>query len=234
MDGYSAKQVRDAEVSLIAAGIPLMERSGTALAKAIAQLLVERPQGYQIVLMLVGGGNNGGDALYAAAELASRGVEVQLIPVRGKVHEEAMRVALEGGARLLVPVDASEDDVVATIEEAVPHVSLVVDGILGTGSVGRGALAGTPRAAVKALLRAFDAGADCAVVAVDIPSGTDPDTGDVHDSVVLPADTTVTFGVCKAGLLTELGRRYAGRIMVADIGLLPQLEGVEPLIRTVG
>ena len=69
------------------------------------------------------------------------------------------------------------------------------------------------------------------VVAVDQPSGIGTDDGSVPDPAVLPADVTVTFGALKAGLLLSPGAELAGRIVLVDIGLGPELEGVEPLLR---
>jgi NAD(P)H-hydrate epimerase len=66
------------------------------------------------------------------------------------------------------------------------------------------------------------------VVAVDIPSGIGPDDGTVPDPTVLPADLTVTFGAVKAGLLLEPGSRYAGRVVLVDLGLGPHLG--EPVV----
>lgn len=61
------------------------------------------------------------------------------------------------------------------------------------------------------------------VVAVDLPSGVHPDTGEVPDETVLPAEVTVTFGAAKTGLLREPASEYVGRLVVADIGLGPEL-----------
>jgi NAD(P)H-hydrate repair Nnr-like enzyme with NAD(P)H-hydrate epimerase domain len=69
------------------------------------------------------------------------------------------------------------------------------------------------------------------VVAVDLPSGIGPSDGRVPDPAVLPADVTVTFGALKAGLLLEPARSLAGRVILIDIGLGPELEGVEPVLR---
>ena len=66
------------------------------------------------------------------------------------------------------------------------------------------------------------------VVAVDLPSGIDPDTGAVPDGPVLRADLTVTFGAIKAGLLLTPGSELAGRVRLVDIGL--DLTGVEPVV----
>lgn len=88
---------------------------------------------------------------------------------------------------------------------------VIVDGILGIGA--RGALRGQGRDAVTAL-----PSASAVVIAVDLPSGLDADTG-AADDAVLAAATTVTFGAVKAGLARGEGPRLSGRIVLVDIGL---------------
>ena len=203
--GYSADQVRAAEAPLLAAGVPLMARAAAGLAAAIRELAPER------VLLLVGSGDNGGDALFAGAELARDGVTVQILRTGERVHGAGLRAALDAGA---VPVDSVPDE-----------LDVVVDGILGIGAGAGSALRGRARTTVEAVLtRAQRA----RVVAVDIPSGVDPDEGTVTDAVVLPADLTVTFGAVKAGLLLGAGAELAGRVSLIEIGL--DLTGVTPLV----
>lgn len=205
MKGYLAQQVRDAEAPLLAQGVPLMRRAATALA---AQL---RRPGVRRVLLLVGTGDNGGDALYAGAELASEGVDVAIIPAGDRMHEEALAEALARGAHV---------EPRSRTAELVDSVDVVVDGLVGTGS--SGALRG---GALELVIAA--AGTSTPVVAADIPSGIDPDTGALPGPA-LPAALTVTFGACKAGLLLQPARAVAGRILLVDIGL--DLTGVEPVI----
>lgn len=231
MDGYTAAQVQAAEKPLLEAGVPLMQRASAALAETLLSLLAERHQAHGPALILVGAGNNGGDSLFAAANLASDGVEVAILPVMGRVHEDGMAAAVASGAKVLVAPGAPRAEVVAAAREMLPGVAVVVDGMLGTGSAGQAALRGTARAVVEAALETQAEGATFAVIAVDIPSGLDSDTGFAADEVVLPADTTVTFGVYKAGLLVEDGPSLAGNLVLADIGLFPQVEGVEPAVR---
>lgn len=211
--GWSAAQVRAAEQPLLEAGEPLMRRAAVALAAELRGFAPRR------VLLLVGAGSNGGDALFAGAELAAEGAEVVVIPVADRMHSGGEAAARAAGVRF-----AGIDDAAAQVRSA----DVVVDGILGTGSAG--ALRGGARDAVTAILPVIEAAAPRpAVVAVDLPSGIGPDDGSVSDGVVLPADVTVTFGVEKAGLLLEPGRRYAGRVVLVDLGLDPFLAG-EPLV----
>ncbi|WP_309064907.1 NAD(P)H-hydrate epimerase [Microbacterium sp.] len=191
---FSAEQVRAAEAPLLAAGVPLMRRAAHALAEVIGEY---EPKN---ILVLAGAGDNGGDALFAAAELASRGVQVDVLRTSTRIHEEALAAAIDAGARV-VPLD--ELDPAA--------YNLVVDGILGIGA--RGGLRGTAREAVEALLPHGPR-----VIAVDLPSGLDPDTGEAN-SAVLHADTTVTFGGVKVGLTRADGPRLAGRIELVRLGL---------------
>lgn len=228
MDGYSSQQIRAAEAPLLAAGVPLMARAARALADIVWQLLAEANASTGPVLVLVGSGNNGGDALFAAAHLAERGVAVTILPTGRHIHEAGLQAAVEAGARLALTPGASVDAVAAAAARAAEDTVLVIDGILGTGSAGRAALAGASKAATRALGDAARTGR-LRVVAVDIPSGLDPDSGEA-DASVLPATTTVTFGACKAGLLRGDGPAVAGDVRVIDIGLASVLAQVTPTI----
>lgn len=191
---FIAAQVRAAEAPLLAAGVPLMRRAAAALAEVIAERIPER------MLVLAGPGDNGGDALFAAADIAARGVPVDILRTSDRVHEKALQTAMGAGAHgiRLADLDPAAYDV-------------IVDGILGIGA--RGGLRGPARHAVTALLSA-----SAVVIAVDLPSGLDADTG-VADDAVLAAATTVTFGAVKAGLTRGEGPRLSGRVVLVDIGL---------------
>jgi NAD(P)H-hydrate repair Nnr-like enzyme with NAD(P)H-hydrate epimerase domain len=129
---------------------------------------------------------------------------------------------------VVVQVADAADPVAAAVEAAM-EAGVIVDGILGTGAHSSPALRGLAHDVV-ASLRPLAASPRRRVVAVDLPSGVDPDTGEVPDETVLPADATATFGAYKAGLLREPAASYAGRIVLVDIGLGPDLESVTPLI----
>lgn len=191
---FTAAQVRAAEAPLLEAGVPLMRRAAHALAGVIAEQHPTR------MLVLAGAGDNGGDALFAAAEVAASGIRVDVLRTADRVHEDALAAALEAGA---VVVGLEEVDAAA--------YDLVVDGILGIGA--RGGLRGRARDAVEALLPARPR-----VVAVDLPSGLDPDSGEAG-GIVLPAATTVTFGAVKAGLARGKGPALSGRVVLVRLGL---------------
>ena len=208
--GYSAEQMRAAEAPHLAAGVPLMQRAAAGLAAEIRTTSPSR------VLLLVGSGNNGADALYAGAELAAENVEVAILTMGARVNREAMTAAVAAGARVVGEVASGFD--------------VIVDGILGTGTSANPALRGDARRIVGEILPLLSVHPHPLVVAVDIPSGIDPNDGSVPDPVVLPADVTVTFGGYKAGLLLEPASRLAGRVILIDIGLGPDLEALTPLV----
>lgn len=205
---YTAAQVQAAEAPLLAAGEPLMLRASAALARIV---LEEISAEQSRVLVLAGGGNNGGDALFAGAELAAAGVAVDLALVGRTAHEAGRAAAVAAGARIVDAATAADGS----------H-DVVVDGVLGIGTQGAPALRGLARDVVTALLPAVRAGRT-RVIAVDLPSGLHPDEGTTVDDAVLPADVTVTFGGVKAGLVRAEGPSLAGRVVLVDIGLDPML-----------
>ncbi|MFE7928108.1 NAD(P)H-hydrate dehydratase [Streptomyces sp. NPDC057456] len=200
---YRVETVRSAERALMAR-VPegaLMQRAAAGLAAACADLL-GRVYGRRVVL-LVGSGDNGGDALYAGARLARRGAGVTAVLLApGRTHAAGLAALRRAGGRAIAPTGA---------EDVVRRADLVLDGIVGIG--GKGGL--RPDAAA---LAAIVAEARAAVVAVDLPSGVDADTGEVHGSAIR-ADLTVTFGTHKPGLLVDPAREYAGSVRLVDIGL---------------
>jgi len=197
---HTVEQVRAAEAQLMAR-LPegaLMLRAAAGLARRCVELLGS-VYGARVVL-LVGSGNNGGDALYAGARLAGRGARVDAVLTGERAHDAALAAFRAAGGR--VGADA---------EELLAAAELVIDGILGIG--GSGGLRG-PAVRLAELAKASDA----SVVAVDIPSGVDADSGRV-DGPALRADVTVTFGARKPGLVVSPGASYAGLVEYVDIGL---------------
>ncbi|MFF7448491.1 MULTISPECIES: NAD(P)H-hydrate dehydratase [unclassified Streptomyces] len=211
---YSVETVRAAERELMAR-LPegaLMQRAAAGLAAACADLL-GRVYGRRIVL-LVGSGDNGGDALYAGARLARRGAGVTAVLLTPERAHAGGLAALRRAGGAVTGAGGAK----ALIERA----DLVLDGVVGIG--GRGGL----RPDAAALASAAEA-SRAAVVAVDLPSGVDADTGEVRGAAIR-ADLTVTFGTHKPGLLVDPAREYAGSVRLVDIGLaLPAEAELEAL-----
>jgi hydroxyethylthiazole kinase-like uncharacterized protein yjeF len=158
------------------------------------------------VVLLVGSGNNGGDALWAGALLAARGCRVDAVCLSDRVHPEGADALRRAGGRRHAWAD-DED----TVRSLIVDADVVVDGILGIGGSG-----GLRPEAADLVAAVDDAGV--MVVAVDLPSGVDADTGAVAGTAVT-ADVTVTFGAVKPGLLVAPGRYHSGVVQLVDIGL---------------
>lgn len=204
---HTVTQVRAAEAALMAT-VPdgtLMQRAAAGLAHAVLDLL--GPAYGRRVLLLVGSGANGGDALYAGVALVRRGCAVEAVLLSpGHTHPTGLAALLAAGGR------------VVEVGEATPP-AVVVDGIVGIG--GDGPL----RPAAAAALAAFGG---VPVVAVDVPSGVGVDTGEVRGSHVRAA-VTVTFGTHKVAHLVDPAATACGVVHLVDIGLALPPAAVEAL-----
>lgn len=203
---HTVEQVRTAEAELMArlpAGT-LMQRAAAGLAYAVIDLLGEAYG--RRVLLLVGSGDNGGDALYAGAMLARRGVRVEAWLLSEQAHAAGVAALKAAGGRLTT--DPQRPD-------------LVIDGIVGIG--GRPGLRDNAQAALRAV-------EGVPVVAVDVPSGVDVDTGEL-DGPHVEAAVTVTFGTHKIAHLVDPAAAACGAVHLVDIGLdLPgaPVEALQP------
>jgi hydroxyethylthiazole kinase-like uncharacterized protein yjeF len=208
---YPIEQVRAAEAALMAR-LPegqLMQRAAHGLATQCAGLLGS-VYGARVAL-LVGAGNNGGDALYAGAGLARRGARVTALMLDAdRAHVGGLAALRQSGGRIAGPQP-----------DALTGADLVIDGVLGIG--GRGGLRG-------AAAELAEAAAKLPTVAVDLPSGVDADTGAVRGPAIR-ADVTVAFGALKPGLVVGAGAEHAGQVRLVDIGLRPELP--EPTTRVL-
>jgi hydroxyethylthiazole kinase-like uncharacterized protein yjeF len=205
---HQVHKVRAAEQALMAQVPPgtLMQRAAAGLASVSAGLISKVP-GSRVVI-LAGSGDNGGDALFAGARLAGRGAVVLAVTAGSRVHEQGAAALRAAGGR----VAGADDDAVPA---AIGAADLILDGLLGIG--GRGGLR-EPQASLAGLAALSPA----VVVAVDLPSGVDADTG-VVEGPAIQADVTVTFGTLKPGLLIDPGAGHAGVVELIDIGLGPYL-----------
>jgi ADP-dependent NAD(P)H-hydrate dehydratase / NAD(P)H-hydrate epimerase len=208
-NAHCVETIRAAEHALMAQLRPgtLMQRAATGLA-AVCAGLVSRVYGSRIVV-LAGSGDNGGDALHAGARLARRGARVVAVAAGSRVHAEGADALRAAGGRV---IGADDQGLPALIGAA----DLVLDGLLGIG--GRGGLRETQADLAELTARATKP----QVVAVDLPSGINADTGEVTGAA-MRADVTVTFGTWKPGLLIDPGAAHAGVVEVIDIGLRPYL-----------
>lgn len=217
ISAYTGTQIRAAEQLLLTSGMGgvLMHRASYGLANAVIQELKARGRRLYgaSVAVLVGKGNNGGDGLFAASFLATRGMRTTAVLTAGTAHTEARAAFERAGGRVHLLTESNASRLAAHVASA----DVVIDAILGTGA--QGGLRGAAAELVRGLLTQIRPEL---VVACDIPSGVDADTGEAHGPV-LSADLTVTFGAAKVGLLADPGADHAGRVHVVPIGIEEEL-----------
>lgn len=208
---WTAQQIREAEEVLLdrLPSAVLMRRAAHGLALGVRRFLGERhgrTTGRRLTV-LVGAGNNGGDALWAGAELRRAGLAVTAVLLApDRAHAAGLAAFRRARGRVLAGEDPGA-------RAAVTDADVVVDGIVGIS--GKGAL----REPAGALAEAARAAA-VPIVAVDLPSGVDADTG-TTDGAAVDAALTVTFGALKP--VHVLARPRCGDIVLVDIGLGPHL-----------
>jgi hydroxyethylthiazole kinase-like uncharacterized protein yjeF len=210
MEVLTTAEMQRADRLTIAEGTPgfaLMMGAGQAVAEAAMDLVEQGP-----IVVVAGGGNNGGDGFVAAAELAARGREVSVILL-------CERDSLQGDAALAAK--GWKYPVLPFNPQAIGKPALIIDALFGAGL--NRAVKGEPYDMIEAI------NANGApVLAVDLPSGINADTGAVM-GIAVRAIETVTFFRRKPGHLLLPGRIYCGRVRVADIGIAPHvLEEIRP------
>ena len=207
MRAYRVDKIRRIEERAIAVeGVDtLMQRAAAAVAASASELLESESGGRygRRVMIMVGAGNNGGDALFAGVRLARRGTRVTAIRCLGAPHAAGLAALLIAGGRVINLDDHHVADLKA--------YDLIIDGILGIG--GR---PGLPEPVAR-LVQSVEA-QGIPTIAVDLPSGVAADTGAVPGTAV-QATRTVTFGERKPCHLLQPALSRCGAISVVDIGL---------------
>ncbi len=191
-------EMRDAEAAAVSAGASwrdLMERAGGAVAALAARIGAGRP-----ITVLAGPGNNGGDGYVAAQRLRDAGAQVRLVALEPPRTELARAVAADFGG-----------DVEGADAAPAPH-ALIVDALFGTG------FRGDSPAAYTDLLRLFGE-AGWRMLAVDVPSGVDAETGRGGG---VTADVTLALGALKPAHLLQPSASRCGSVVAGDIGVTAQ------------
>jgi hydroxyethylthiazole kinase-like uncharacterized protein yjeF len=207
---YSVAEIRSIEQAAHAALPPgtLMQRAGQAAAE-LAIALTGAPQNLAKLLVFAGPGNNGGDALETAYLLAQAGLRVSVL-----LYADPAKYPWDAQQSLRRAINSAADfPDTARLSEITSHDwSLVIDGLFGIGLARP--ISGNMRAAVEAINALA-----CPVLALDVPSGLNADTGNIvgEDGVAVQATHTITFIGNKPGLHTAYGRDYAGAVEVAAL-----------------
>ncbi len=209
----TSAEMKDLEAEADARGLTyaeMMRRAGEAVARTVDDEL----NGSGLVVALVGPGNNGGDALVAAAELHEAGLEVRAyIWKRSMDGDELVGELLLRDVSL---VQADDDPRGEALMDWLESANAVIDGLLGTG-VSR-PIAGRLGKILAALGEAASTPEPPVIVAVDMATGLNPDDGSV-DPTTVPADITVTFGLPKVGQYLFPAAAYVGELVHDSIGI---------------
>lgn len=197
-------------------GIPavvLMENAGRSCAELIEKK-IPNVAGVKVCIFC-GTGNNGGDGYVIARHLLNKGYNVVVVVAgdRNKIKGEAKTNLDVLGAmgQAIGQVNPADADIADQIRTLTLDAGLIVDSLFGTGLEGR------LRGGFQELIEAINA-QNCPVLAVDIPSGLDCDTGRPLGAAV-KADYTVTFVAVKKGYSNPEAARYTGDIFIASIGI---------------
>ncbi len=214
------RQMKQLEQECAGRGIPtslLMENAGRAVAEAVGNILGGAGR---TVLVLVGPGNNGGDGLVAARYLHDRGNNVCVYLLQPRSPDDPnLALVLE---RHVEMVEAGQDGGLVRLGERLRSADAVLDAVFGTGM--RRTISGSTAGVLVRVGEEKVRRRKMSIVALDVPSGMDADTG-AADPTCLYADVTVVLGYPKPGLFNVPGADRVGRISVVDIGIPPGLDG---------
>ena len=220
----TSQQMREIEMRSEQAGVStdaLMETAGLQVARRVRDHVghVGHLAGVPISI-LVGPGNNGGDGLVTARHLHAWGARVTVyLCLDRRTPDPKLELVRE---RDITVVHGAEDDGLAKLRELLASSDVVVDSILGTGRARP--IEGALREVLRVLRSSKGQRSDLRIVAMDLPTGLDSDTGGV-DPACVPADVTATLGYPKVGLFTLPGADIVGTLEVEDIGIPPNLDG---------
>jgi ADP-dependent NAD(P)H-hydrate dehydratase / NAD(P)H-hydrate epimerase len=208
---YTAEEMSRADKGAQKLGIPggvLMERAGAEMARVALEAYAPRR-----ALVVAGGGNNGGDGFVVARELHRAGVEVAVLPTKVGYEGDPgtnFEILRNLGVRFV-----RSDELEAELSQS----DLIIDALLGTG------FSGEVREKEARLIESMNE-SPAPIFAVDVPSGVDGATGEVHGAAVR-ADVTICAHAAKVGCVVSPGREHAGEVVAVDIGIPPEAE-VEP------
>jgi len=207
-------QMRQVEQDCARAGLStgaLMENAGKAVAEELRRIVGDISR--QRILVMIGPGNNGGDGLVAARHLHDWGADVSVCLFSDRATGDQN---LEQVRKLGMTIIDVNNEGVGRFDELLPSAGIVIDALFGTGKVR--SIRSIFLQALDSVARAKKKQLGLRIVALDLPSGLDADTGAV-DPACLYADDTITLGFPKPGLFISPGAERVGRLSVVDIGI---------------
>ena len=210
----NSEQMRQIEQKCARTGLPtnvLMENAGKAVAEEVRRILsaIDR----QHILFLIGPGNNGGDGLVASRHLHDWGARVSVYLCSQRPNDSNLELVRKRG---ITCVEASQDENLDKFDKLLSSTNCVIDAVFGTGKVRP--LHGIFQQVLDRVGRAKREQAGLRIIALDLPSGLNADSGAV-DPACLYADNTITLGFPKPGLFNFPGAERAGKVTIVDIGI---------------
>ena len=189
----------------------LMENAGRAVAEEVKRILGDITQ--HRILFIIGPGNNGGDGLVAARHLHDWGgdVSVSLFSQR-PTGDPNLQQLQERDMKVIDVVDEG----LVSFDQLLPSTGVVIDALFGTGKIR--SIRSLFLQALDSVKRAKKKNPELHIIALDLPSGLDANTGAV-DQACLYADYTITLGFPKPGLFISPGVERTGKLTVVDIGI---------------
>ncbi len=211
----TTEQMRQVEQECAKIDLPssvLMENAGKAVAEEVRQILGDINK--QRILILIGPGNNGGDGLVAARHLHDWGARVSLYLLSQRPPDDPNLMLVQ--ERGIPCIEATQVENLDRLDESLSSANAVIDALFGTGK--SRPLRGVFLQALDRVSRAKKKYPGLHLIALDLPSGLNADTGAV-DPACLYVDNTITLGFPKPGLFNSPGAERAGKITVVDIGM---------------
>ena len=192
----------------------MMENAGHGLADFVARRFKNLKN--KRIVAVCGTGNNGGDGFVASRHLAGYGAKITVVLLGSPSDLKSEEARLNWG--IIEKMDSIEiifgKELTDEVKDRIAKAGIILDGIFGTGI--KGEIREPYASAIDAINKS-----KAYVVAVDVPSGFDPNTGRIHEKCVR-ADATVTFHRLKVGLVK--GKKYTGPVHVERIGIPPEAE----------
>jgi len=214
-------QMREIEQRAAAIGLPpevLMENAGLAVAQEVKRYLGNIAG--RRILTLIGPGNNGGDGLVAARHLHDWGADIHLYLTKPRADSDTnYQLTQQRGIHTITTTTGQPDDL-AALDSLLPSVEVVIDALFGTGKTRP--MEGAFKQVLVKVREAKERDTNLQIMALDLPSGLDADTG-AADIACLSADVTITLAYPKQGLFAFPGATKVGKLIVADIGIPARL-----------
>lgn len=213
LSGSQMREVdRQAIEDLKIPGILLMENAGRAVYEEIIEIIDETEDEFASVLVICGKGNNGGDGFVAARHLIENDVQTTIVSLFRPENLSGSALINHNILENFTEIIYLEDIGLDKLRELISSSSIIVDAILGTG------LNSPVKGNISDVINSINEYAEGFIVAVDVPSGINADTGEIMGCAVL-ADCTTTFHALKQGLICREGAQYSGDVIISPIGI---------------